>query len=259
MNQRALKNLISLRTIVSKEVWRFLRIWTQTLLPPVISMTLYFIIFGKMIGSQIHNIHGYTYMQYIVPGLVMMSAMSSAYANSSSSFFLAKFTRSIDEMLVSSMPPSTLLFGFLLGGILRGMLIAILVILISVFFTHMHILHLGLAIVIAVLSASVFSLGGMINAIFAKKFDDIAFIPTFVITPLTYLGGVFYSISQLTEFWRSLSLVNPVAWIVDSFRFSMLGVSDLNIYFGLGLVIILFFVLLIWAYVLLKKGVGIKT
>src|SRR3990167_605908 len=224
MNVFTTKNRIALQTILFKEIVRFMRIWTQTLLPPAITMTLYFIIFGKLIGSQIQNINGYTYMQYIVPGLTMMAIMTNAYANTSSSFFGAKFSKSIEEMLVSSMPSYIMLLGYTLGGALRGLLVGIIVLFVSLFFTHLHIAHLGIVILMAVLSAMLFSLGGFMNAIFAKKFDDISFIPTFVLTPLTYLGGVFYSIDQLPAGWRTLSIFNPILNIVDTFRYGMLGI-----------------------------------
>jgi ABC-2 type transport system permease protein len=259
MNSKYKKHLIALQTVLYKEVMRFTRIWTQTLLPPAITMTLYFIIFGKLIGSQINDINGYTYMQYIVPGLTMMAIITSAYANTSSSFFGAKFSKSIEEMLVSSMPGYIILLGYMLGGTLRGILVGAIVILIACLFTHIHIQHFWLVITMAVLSSMLFSLGGFINAIFAKKFDDVSFIPTFVLTPLTYLGGVFYSIEQLPAGWQMLSKLNPVLNIVDTFRYGMIGISDINIYFGLTLVCTLFIALFIWCLRLLQKGVGLRS
>lgn len=253
------KNLIALQTILNKEIIRFTRIWTQTLLPPAITMTLYFIIFGKLIGSQIQNIHGYSYMQYIVPGLTMMAIMTNSYANTSSSFFGAKFSKSIEEMLVSSMPSWVILLGYMLGGALRGVCVGVIVIIISLFFTHLHISHFSLVFVMGVLSAMLFSLAGLINAIFAKKFDDISFIPTFVLTPLTYLGGVFYSIQQLPKVWQNVSILNPIFNIVDVFKYGMLGITDINVFFGLSLVLTLFVVFFIWALVLLEKGIGLRT
>jgi ABC-2 type transport system permease protein len=254
-----IKNWISLQTILTKEVTRFMRIWTQTLLPPAITMTLYFLIFGKLIGSQIKHIDGYSYMQYIVPGLTMMSIMTNAYANTSSSFFGAKFSRSIEEMLVSSMPSYIILLGYMIGGALRGLLVGFVVILVSLLFTHLHIHNAFIVISMAFLSSMLFSLGGLINAIFAKKFDDVSFIPTFVLTPLTYLGGVFYSIEQLPSFWRHVSIFNPILNVVDTFKYGMLGVSDISVYFGFSLVCTLFIVLFVWSLWLLKKGVGLRT
>ena len=252
-------NYVALFTLLRKEIWRFMRIWSQTLLPPAITMSLYFLIFGKFIGSQINNINGFTYIQYIVPGLIMMSIMTSAYANTASSFFLTKFNKSIEELLVSPMPNILILLGFVLGGTLRGIMVGTTVLLISLIFTHVPITHPGIVFLMAVLSAMVFSLGGLINAVYAKRFDDISFIPTFVLTPLTYLGGVFYSINQLSPGWRAISVFNPVLNMVDTFRFGVLGVSDLNAWYGFGLVGVFFLGLFLWASALMKKGVGIKV
>lgn len=252
-------NWIALQTILIKEITRFLRIWSQTLLPPVITMTLYFIIFGKLVGAQIHDIDGYSYMQYIVPGLTMMAVMTNAYSNTAASFFGAKFSKSIEEMLVSSMPNYIILLGYMLGGALRGILVGFLVILISLFFTRLHIHNLWIVISIGCLSALLFSLGGFINGIFAKKFDDISFIPTFILTPLTYLGGVFYSIKQLPAFWQMLSTLNPVLNIVDAFKYGLLGISDLNIYLVFFLLGAFFVALFTWSLVLLQKGVGLRN
>lgn len=259
MKERTYQIFIALQTILRKEISRFTRIWSQTLLPPAITMALYFIIFGKLIGSQIHPIAGFTYMQYIVPGLIMMSIMTNAYANTSGSFFGAKFSKSIEEMLVSSMPGYIILLGYVFGGALRGLTVGVIVLFISLFFTKLHIQHLGIVILMAVLSSLLFSLAGFINGIFAKKFDDVSFIPTFVLTPLTYLGGVFYSINQLPPVWKALSLFNPILNIVDTFRYGMLGVSDVNIYVGLGMVTLLFIALLIWGLYLLETGKGLRS
>ena len=259
MSAQTTKTVIQLQTILFKEITRFLRIWTQTLLPSAITMTLYFIIFGKLIGSQINNIEGLTYMQYIVPGLVMMSIMTNAYANTSGSFFGTKFTKSVEEILVSPTPNYIILLGFVLGGALRGILVGIIVLLISLLFTHLHIHNAWIVISIGILSSMLFSLGGLINAIFAKKFDDVSFIPTFVLTPLTYLGGVFYSIDQLPPFWKMISVCNPILIIVDTFRYGILGISDLNIYYGFFMTCVLFVALFIWCLYLLDRGVGLKT
>lgn len=252
-------NLIAFQTIIHKEVTRFMRIWPQTLFPPVITMSLYFVIFGKLIGSQIRHIEGYAYIQYLVPGLVLMSIMTNSYANTSSSFFLAKFNKSIEEMLISPMANLTILLGFMLGGTVRGILIGLIVLLVSFLFTHIPFMHPLIIFSIAILSSMVFSLGGLINGIYAKRFDDISFIPTFVLTPLTYLGGVFYSTQQLPPFWRELSKLNPIVSMVDSFRFGILGISDGSIYFGFGVVLAFFTGLFIWAWYLLHKGTGIKV
>jgi len=253
------KNWIALKTILGKEITRFLRIWTQTLLPPAITMTLYFVIFGRLIGSQLHNVNGVNYMQFIVPGLTMMTIMTSAYANTSSSFFGAKFSRSVEEMLVSSMPNYIILLGYMLGGALRGLLTGCIVIGISIFFTHLHIHNIIIVLFMAILAALLFSLGGLINAIFAKKFDDVSFIPTFVLTPLTYLGGVFYSIQQIPIFWRTLSQFNPILNIVDTFRYGMLGISDVEITHGFALITTLFLIMIVWCMMLLRRGTGLRS
>lgn len=253
------QSYIALMTLLRKELMRFLRIWSQTLLPPAITMSLYFLIFGKFIGSQINDIEGFTYIQYIVPGLVMMSIMTSAYANTSSSFFLTKFNKSIEELLVSPMPTLMIQLGFMLGGTMRGLMVGVTVLTISLFFTHVPIVHPVIVILMAILSAMVFSLGGLINAIYAKRFDDISFIPTFVLTPLTYLGGVFYSINQLSPAWRSVSILNPILNMVDTFRYGILGISDLNYWYGFGLVGTFFMCLFFWARVLLVRGTGVKV
>lgn len=252
-------DFIAFYTLVYREIIRFTRIWTQTLLPPAITMSLYFLIFGKFIGSQIRHIDGYTYIQYIVPGLVMMSIMTNAYANTASSFFLTKFNKSIEEMLVSPMSSLIIVLGFTIGGTIRGILVGTIVLIISQLFTHLPVYHLSIVISMALLAAMVFSLGGLINGIYAKRFDDISFIPTFVLTPLTYLGGVFYSIKQLPPAWRTLSMFNPILDMVDTFRYGILGVSDLNIYLGFSLVIALFVFMFLWAWSLLHRGVGIKA
>lgn len=252
-------NLIAFQTLVKREIVRFMRIWSQTLLPPAITMSLYFIIFGKFIGSQLSQIHGFDYIQFIVPGLVMMSVMTNAYSNTSGSFFLTKFNKSIEEMIVSPMPTIIILLGFMIGGTLRGLLVGIIVLAVSFFFTHVPMHHFGIMFLMATLAAMVFSLGGLINAIFAKRFDDIAFIPTFILTPLTYLGGVFYSIHQLPPFWQHVSMFNPILNIVDTFRYGLLGISDVNVFLGFSLVMIFFIVLFCWALYLLNKGTGIKN
>lgn len=250
---------VALQTICAREVGRFLRIWTQTLLPSAITMTLYFVIFGQLIGSQLHDIKGYSYMQFIVPGLVMMSIMTNAYANTSSSFFQVKFNKSIEEMLVSPMSMLVLLMGFTIGGTLRGLLVGMIVFAVAHVFTHIPMLHPMIFLSMAFLAAFLFSLSGFINGIFAKRFDDTAFIPTFVLTPLTYLGGVFYSIDNLPAHWRTFSVFNPIFSIVDTFRFGLLGVSDVSVSLGFSIVGILFVVLFLYAMFLLQRGKGLKA
>jgi ABC-2 type transport system permease protein len=259
MGTRSRQIYIAFQTIVMKEIIRFTRIWSQTLLPPAITMTLYFLIFGKLIGSQIHNIAGVTYMQYIVPGLVMMAVMTNSYVNTSSSFFGAKFSKSIEELMVAPVPNYVILFGFTFGGMLRGLIVGLIVILISLLFTHLHIHNIWIVLSMAILSSMLFAVGGVLNGIFAKKFDDVSFVPTFILTPLTYLGGVFYSINQLPPFWKSLSMFNPIVNIVDTFRYGILGISDVNVGFGFLMVSVLVVILSIWSLILLQRGTGMRT
>ncbi|MFN3712930.1 MAG: ABC transporter permease [Alcanivoracaceae bacterium] len=249
---------VAFQTILAKEIRRFLRIWGQTLLPPAITMTLYFVIFGNLIGSRIGEMGGFDYMQFIVPGLVMMSVIQNSYGNVVSSFFSTKFQRSIEEMLVSPTSELTILLGYVAGGVARGICVGIIVTLLSLFFTRLHIEHLFVTLIVVVLTATLFSIGGFINAIFANKFDDVAIIPTFVLTPLTYLGGVFYSIDLLPEFWRTVSLLNPIVYMVNTFRYGLLGVSDVNVWVSLGIIVMFTVALFLFALWLLQRGTGIR-
>lgn len=225
----AQEQLTALLTITRKEVRRFTRIWMQTLLPPVITMTLYFIIFGTLIGSRIGQMGGVDYMSFVVPGLIMMSVITNSYSNVASSFFSTKFQRSIEEILVSPTPDYVILLGFVLGGVLRGLAVGFIVTVVSLFFTELDIHHLGITVAVVLLTAILFAIAGFINALFAQSFDDISIIPTFILTPLTYLGGIFYSISMLPSFWQGVSQLNPILYMVNAFRYGILGVSDINI------------------------------
>ncbi|MBH8580139.1 ABC transporter permease [Halomonas pacifica] len=250
---------IALWTLLVKEIKRFTRIWPQTLLPPSITMTMYFIIFGSLIGSRIGEMDGFDYMDFIVPGLIMMSVITNSYSNVASSFFSNKFQRSIEEMMVSPMPNWVILSGFVLGGMARGLGVGVIVTIVSLFFTRLSVAHPLLTIGVVVLTAALFSLGGFINALLADKFDDISIVPTFVLTPLTYLGGVFYSISLLPSFWQGVSLLNPILYMVNVFRYGFLGVSDIPV--GWALAAILCFILLLFAIALwmLERGKGIRS
>jgi ABC-2 type transport system permease protein len=220
--------LTAFHTIVIKEVKRFARIWIQTILPPAVSMTLYFVIFGNLIGPRIGPMDGFNYIQYIAPGIIMMSIINNAYANVVSSFFGAKFQRHIEEMLVAPIPNAIILSGYITGGVARGMMVGLVVTLVALFFTELRIENPVIVITVVLLTSILFSLAGFINGIFAKKFDDITIIPTFILTPLIYLGGVFYSINLLPEFWQWVSKLNPILYMVNAFRYGMLGVSDSN-------------------------------
>lgn len=251
--------VVAYGTMIRKEFSRIVRIWSQTLLPPVITMSLYFTIFGGFIGSQIGMINGFTYMQFIVPGLVMMAIITSSYMNTVSTFYFAKWTRTIDELIVSPMPNWVVMAGFLSGGIMRAGLVGILVTLTSLFFTHINVFNLAVVFAAAFLTALVFSLAGLVNGFYAKSFDAISIVPTFVLTPLTYLGGVFYSIDQLPPLFAWLSLFNPILYMVNAFRYGFLGVSDVNVWASFGILIGLTIVLLILVLWLFKRGVGLKN
>ena len=251
-------NLVAFYTIVRKEILRVLRIWVQTIVPPAITMTLYFVIFGNLIGSRIGIMEGYSYMQFIAPGIIMMSVITNSYGNVVSSFFGAKYGGHLDEMLIAPISNATIILGHVLGGVIRGLLVGIMVTLIALNFTNLQLQFPLITFSIVLLSSLVFALAGFINALFAKKFDDIAIIPTFVITPLTYLGGVFYSINLLPEFWQSVSKFNPILYMVNAFRYGVLGTSDIDIKYAYFVVVV--FVLLLFAVslILLKRGTGVR-
>ncbi len=245
---------VAFATIVRKEIHRFMRIWTQTLLPPAISMSLYFIIFGQLIGSRIGTMGGYSYMQFMVPGLIMMAVVTNAYSNVVSSFYGAKFQRFIEELLVSPVSNHTILLGFIVGGVARGLLVGAIVTVLSLFFSKLHVEHMGITVGILLLTSLLFSLAGLINAVFANSFDDISIIPAFVITPLTYLGGVFYSVSELPPFWAGLSQLNPMLYIVNAFRYGLLGHSDVNVGFAFVMVGLFTVVSYVYSMHLLRTG-----
>lgn len=253
------RNFVALKTIWIKECTRFLRIWVQTLVPPAITMSLYFVIFGNLIGKRIGEMGGFTYMEFIVPGLIMMSIITSAYSNVSSSFFSAKFQRNVEELLVAPVPTWVIIMGFVGGGVARAILIGIMVTCVSMFFVDVQIHNFLVIFVTLILTATLFATAGLINGIYAKTFDEISIIPTFVLTPLTYLGGVFYSLTLLPEFWQMVSQVNPIVYMVNGFRFGFLGVSDVDYMMSLLLLIGFNVVLFTVAYRLLKKGVGIRS
>jgi len=252
-------NITAYKTILVKEVLRFTRIWLQTIFPPAVMMSLYFIIFGKLIGSQIGDIDGYSYMEYIVPGLILMSVITNSYSNVVSSFYSTKFHRHIEELLVSPISNFTILAGYVSGGVARGITVGICVTIVSMFFTDLQIAHPFIMLFVVVLTAILFSIAGFINAIFAKSFDDISIVPTFVLTPLTYLGGVFYSISMLPEFWQKVSYFNPVMYMVNVFRYGILGVTDANPVTAFVIIFLFIGVLTTISLLLLYKGIGIKS
>lgn len=254
-----MNNRIALWTIITKEVRRFTRIWPQTLLPPAITTALYFLIFGTLIGKRIGEVNGVSYMDYIVPGVILMSVISHSYANVVSSFYSTKFQKHIEELLVSPMPNWVILAGYVCGGIARGVLVGLVVTLISMFFSKIVIHNIWIALSIYFLTATLFSLAGFINAVFADSFDDISIIPNFILTPLSYLGGVFYSVAMLPEIWQKISLANPILYMVNAFRYGFIGITDINLLtaFGMTLGFVLF--LTLFSLILLHKGVGIKN
>ncbi|MDQ2075255.1 ABC transporter permease [Marinimicrobium sp. ABcell2] len=250
---------VALSTLVRKEIRRFTRIWVQTLLPPAITMALYFVIFGKLIGERIGEMGGFDYIQFVVPGLIMMAVLTNSYSNVTSSFFSAKFQRSVEELLVSPTPNYIILLGYCLGGMARGLAVGVIVTVLSLFFTQLPIHSWLIVVSIVTLTAMLFALAGFINAVYANTFDDISIVPTFVLTPLTYLGGVFFSIDLLSEFWQSVARLNPILYMVNTFRYGLLGVSDVNVTGAIiGLVVcvlVLFFV----ALHLLKNGKRLRA
>jgi ABC-2 type transport system permease protein len=251
-------NLIGFNTIVIREFGRIVRIWAQTIVPPAITATLYFIIFGSLIGRRIGDMGGYSYIQYIAPGLIMMSVISNSYGNVVSSFFGAKFGRHIEELLVAPLSHWLIVLGYMMGGLARGLIVGAVVTIITLFFTHLHVEHPFIVVTALILSSMVFSLAGMVNAVFAKNFDQISFIPTFVLTPLTYLGGVFYSIQLLPDWAQRLSHANPILYMVNAFRFGFLGVSDVDVGLAYAIMIgasVALFALCVW---LVHKGIGTR-
>lgn len=252
-------NLTGFFTLATKESKRVIRIWRQTLVPPVITTTLYFLIFGQLIGGRIGDMHGVSYMQFIAPGLVMMTAITASYVNSASSFFLSKFTKTYEEMLISPLSTHNIIWGYVVGSVFRGGLAGILVMLVALLFITFDI-HSWMMIFSTLLLTTIsFALGGLINAVYAKTFDDVGLIPTFVLTPLTYLGGVFYSISLLPDFWQAVSKFNPIVYMINGFRYGFLGISDMPIFYTF-LVLGSLCIMLYWfAFSLIEKGVGLRS
>lgn len=250
---------IALKSIWIKEVTRFARIWIQTLVPPVITMTLYFIIFGNLIGSRIGEMQGFGYMQFIVPGLIMMSVITNSYSNVASSFFGAKYQHSIEELMVAPVPTHIIILGFVGGGVARGVCVGVLVTLVSMFFVPLEIHSWWVIAATLLLTSVLFSLGGLVNAVFAETFDDISIVPTFVLTPLTYLGGVFYSLTLLPPVWQWVSKVNPIVYMISGFRYGFLGITDVALVmtFGVLLAFTAGFYLLSWW--LISRGRGLRS
>ncbi len=249
----------ALRTILTKEILRFSRIWIQTVLPPAITTTLYFVIFGNLIGQRIGEMDGVSYIDFIVPGLILMAVITNSYSNVVSSFFSSKYQRHVEELLISPVPNWVILGGYVGGGVARGVIVGIVVTLVSMFFTKLQVQSYTWTLTVFVLTSILFALGGFINAVYARSFDDISIVPTFILTPLTYLGGVFYSIQMLPEIWQKISLANPVLYMVNAFRYGLLGVTDIPIVLALAIILMFIVVLTSFSLYLLKHGVGIKS
>ncbi len=254
-----MSHLIAFQTILFREIYRFLRIWPQTVLPPAITTSLYFLIFGHLIGGRIGQMGQVSYIDYIVPGIILMSVITNAYGNVVASFYSTKFQRNIEEMLIAPVPNGVILAGYVLGGVMRGLVTGSMVAAIGALFTPLHVVHPELVVTIFLLTAILFSLAGFINAVYANSFDDISIVPNFVLNPLVYLSGVFYSIDLLPEVWRNISLVNPMFYMINTFRYGFLGHSDVDV--GLSLLVIggTIVVLLVWAWYLLARGIGLKS
>ncbi len=249
----------ALKSLAVKETNRYLRIWVQTLVPPVITTSLYFIIFGKMIGSRIGEMGGFSYMEFIVPGLIMMSTITSSYSNVSSSFFSQKFQKNIEELLVAPVPTHVIIWGFVFGGLGRSILVGTLVTIISLFFVPLHVYSWVIVVLTLVMTAILFSLAGLLNGIFAQSFDDVSVVPTFVLQPLTYLGGVFYSISMLPPIWQTISKVNPIVYMISGFRYGFLGTIDVPIFLSIGILVLFIVVLYSVCWYLIQKGRGLRS
>jgi ABC-2 type transport system permease protein len=255
---RAQTDWVGFQTIVMREFSRIIRIWGQTLVPPGVTATLYFIIFGSLIGSRIGSMGGYSYMQYIAPGQIIMSVITNSYGNVVSSFFGARFGKHVEELLVSPLPNWLIVAGYIAGGVLRGLLVGLVVTAVALVFTHLHVQHPLVIVASALLTSIVFALGGFINAIFAKNFDHISWFPTFILSPLTYLGGVFYTIALLPDWARTVSQANPILYMVNSFRFGFLGISDVDVTLAFGIMLLFAVALYALAVGLMHKGVGIR-
>jgi ABC-2 type transport system permease protein len=252
------KTWIAYYTVSRKEIVRTLRIWRQSFVPSAMTMALYLIIFGSLLGSRIQDIEVFSYIQFIVPGIIMMSVIMNSFSNTVGGFYMAKFSKSVEEMLVSPMPTWVMIAGYCTGGIFRGLVVGALVVLVSLFFAAIHIYNLLVIITFILLTAIVFSLAGFLNSLFANSFDDIMFVPNFVLIPLTYLGGVFYSISILPTFWQYISMANPILYMVNGFRYGFLGFSDVPVWISFALLLITAIILLAINIILVKKGFGLK-
>ena len=249
----------ALKSLAIKETNRYLRIWVQTLVPPVITTSMYFVIFGNLIGGRIGEMDGFSYMEFIVPGLIMMSVITSSYSNVASSFFSQKFQKNIEELLIAPVPTHVIIWGFVIGGLGRSILVGTLVTVISLFFVPLNVYSWGIVVATLLMTGILFSLAGLLNGVFAQSYDDVSIVPTFVLQPLTYLGGVFYAISMLPPFWQAVSKINPIVYMISGFRYGFLGYSDVNPWISLGVVTSTVIFLTIFTLFLLKSGYKLRT
>ena len=250
---------IVLYTLLRREILRFMRIWIQTLLPPAVTTMLYCVIFGELVGRQLTGMRGYTYMEYIIPGLILMAVITNSYSNVVTSFYSTRFHKNIEEMLISPMPAYILMLGFVAGGMARGLVVGLVVWIVSMSFATLPFPNLGLTLLVLLLTSAMFSIAGLINGIYARSFDGISIIPTFILMPLTYLGGVFYSVEILPELWRNVTLFNPIFYMIDVFRYASMGFSDVNILQSLIILIACLIVLAATCLQLLVRGVRIRN
>lgn len=253
------KYWIGFKTLLVKEIRRFLAFWPDTVIPPIVTTALYFLVFGHLMGQRIGKMDGVHYVEFIAPGLIMMSVITSSYANVAFSFFTSKFFRSIEEILIAPIPNWLVLLGFILGGVARGIMVAIIVTITALFFTHLTLKHPLLMIMVIILTSAFFSLAGFINGLMARKFDDIGIVPTFILTPLAYLGGVFFSIQLLPEVWQIISKFNPILYVINLFRFSTLGITDINVFWAFFLLCVMVSILFVLGLWLLKTGYKLKS
>ncbi len=249
---------VGFKTIVIREYGRIVRIWGQTLVPSAVNATLYFVIFGSLIGRRVGQMGGFDYLQFIAPGLIMQAVISNSYANVVSSFFGAKFGKYVEEMLVSPLPDWLIVAGYVAGGLVRGLLVGLVVTAVTLLFAHLRLEHPLIVLAAALLTSAVFSLGGFINAVLAKNFDQVNWVQTFVLQPLTYFGGVFYSVTILPTWAKTVSYVNPILYMVNAFRYGFFGVSDVNVALAFGMMTVAACTLFAWAVVLMQRGSGIR-
>ena len=246
---------IAYKTITIKEILRFVRIWIQTILPPMIVAFLYLLIFGFVVGSRVGQMAGQDYVHYLVPGVILMSAIMHAYSNTVSSFYLTKFNRSIEEILVSPIPDWLIIAGFVTGGIVRGIAVGLAVFMVAWLVVGFALPNLVIFSLILLLTTTLFSIAGFINAIFAKSFDDITIVPNFILMPLTYLGGMFYDVRILPEFWQNVTQINPIFYMIDGFKVAFFGSASIPIIVSIAILLAMIIALFLLAVFLMQRHI----